>query len=239
MIDCAIVTGAAGGLGRHLALGLARTGYGIVVADTDERAAGECARLVEASGVPARALRADVRDRHDRDRVLAAARELGGPRVLVNNAGGWTPGDQYPHAAESAWTATIELNLIAPMALSQLVIPAMRERGGGAIVNIASSGGIGAEAYGSPEYGAAKAGLIRFTATLGGLGDVRVMCVAPDWIGLDRAQTRWRAMSAAERAASRPLIPPGEVIAAVLDLIRAGAGGQVVEIWGGDPPDRK
>ena len=239
MANTAIVTGAGDGLGREIALGLADAGYGVVVADIDEQAAQACANRIEAYGTPARALGADVRERQDLNRIVALAQELGGPHLLVNNAGGWTPQRQYPQATATEWAATINLNLIAPMALSQLVLDPMRAQGGGAIINIASSGGIGLESYGSPEYGAAKAGLIRFTATLAGLAGthgIRMMCVAPDWIGLSRAQTQWQRMSADERATSRPLIPPAEVVAVVLNLIQQGIGGTVVEMWGGDQP---
>ncbi len=234
MASTAIVTGAGDGLGRDIALGLAHAGYGVVVADIDEQAAQACANSIEAYGTPARAVGADVRQPHDLNRIVALARELGGPHVLVNNAGGWTPQRQYPQATAAEWAATINLNLIAPMMLSQLVLDPMRALGGGAIINVASSGGIGFESYGSPEYGAAKAGLIRFTATMAGAAGthgIRMMCVAPDWIGLSRAQAQWQRMSAGERATSRPLIPPAEVVAVVLDLIDKGIGGAVV-----DPP---
>jgi len=239
MADTAIVTGAGEGLGRDIALGLAHAGYGVVVADIDEKSAQACASSIEEQGTPARALGADVRAPADLDRIVAVAQELGDLRVLVNNAGGWTPRRQYPQATAAEWAATINLNLVAPMLLSQLVLEHMRTRGGGAIVNIASTAGIGFESYGSPEYGAAKAGLIRFTASMGGLAStdgIRVMCVVPDWIGLSRAQDEWQRMSAAERAASRPLIPPAEIVALVLGLIEDGTGGTVVELWGGDRP---
>jgi NAD(P)-dependent dehydrogenase (short-subunit alcohol dehydrogenase family) len=239
MADTAIVTGAGNGLGRQIALGLAHAGYGVVVADLDEQAAQACANSIEACGMPAHALGADVREPDDLKRIVAAAQNFGGPQVLVNNAGGWTPRRQYPQATPAEWAATISLNLTAPMLLSQLVLEPMREQGGGAIVNIASSGGVGFESYGSPEYGAAKAGLIRFTASQPSLASshgVRMMCVAPDWIGLDRAQAQRERMRADEQAALPPLIPPAEVVAVVLDLIRTGVGGTVVEMWGGDQP---
>ncbi|GLY02990.1 SDR family oxidoreductase [Actinoplanes sp. NBRC 101535] len=235
MTRIAIVTGGGDGLGREIVIGLAGAGYGVVVADVDAAAARDCADRVAAVGVPARALRADVREPADLHRIVAAARELGGPHVLVNNAGGWTPYQQYPQADADAWTATITLNLIAPMMLGQLVLEPMRELGGGAIVNIASSGGLGAAPYGSPEYGAAKAGLIRFTSSAAGLAQThrtRVMCVAPDWIGLPRAQEQWRRLAVKERA----LIPPADVVATVLNLIADGTAGAVVEMWGGPPP---
>lgn len=239
MTRTAIVTGAGNGLGREIALGLADAGYGIVAADLEEQAAEACARLIEARGVPARAVAADVRRPDDLNRIVAIARRRGGPHVLVNNAGGWTPERQFPQATAAEWLATISLNLTAPMLLSQLVLEPMRAQGGGAIVNIASSGGLGYQPYDSPEYGAAKAGLIRFTASMAGLTTthgVRMMGVAPDWIGLSRARARWERMSADERAASRPLIPPAEVVAVVADLLRDGVGGTVVEMWGGDQP---
>ncbi|MEV4280032.1 SDR family NAD(P)-dependent oxidoreductase [Actinoplanes xinjiangensis] len=239
MARTAIVTGGGSGLGREISLGLAHAGYGIVVVDRDESAAHACASSIGEHGLSAQALRADVRVPEDVTGIVAAAQRLGGPHVLVNNAGGWTPQRQYPQAEAAEWAATINLNLIAPMLLSQHVLGPMREQGGGAIINIASSGGIGFEPYGSPEYGAAKAGLIRFTASLAGLASshgVRMMCVAPDWIGLSRAHAQWERMSAPERSASRPLIPPADVVAVILELLRTGSGGTVVEMWGGDQP---
>src|SRR3954453_10355622 len=104
MAGTAIVTGAGSGLGRHVALALPRAAYGIVVADAARPAAGECAAQIKALGRPARAVVADVRERAGLDRVVAAATELGDLRVLVNNAGGWTPRRQYPAATAEEWT---------------------------------------------------------------------------------------------------------------------------------------
>ena len=159
----AIVTGAGSGLGREIALGLAGAGAGVVIADLDPRAAEETARLVREHGVPARAVVTDIRDPEEAYRLVRLAGADGGPHILVNNAGGWTPGGQYPAALPEDWLATIALNLTIPMLLSQLVLEPMRELGGGAIVNIASSAGLGDDGYGSPEYAASKAGLIHLT----------------------------------------------------------------------------
>jgi NAD(P)-dependent dehydrogenase (short-subunit alcohol dehydrogenase family) len=105
----------------------------------------------------------------------------------------------------------------------------MRRQGGGAVVNIASSAGLGTEPYVSPEYGAAKAGLIRFTSTLGDLPGVRVNCVAPGWILTERAEEELARMSPDERAAAPTPIPLDTVADAVIELIRDDArSGQLV-----------
>ena len=95
------------------------------------------------------------------------------------------------------------------------------------------------DAYASPEYGAAKAGLIRFTTALGDLRErmnVRVNCVVPDWIATDRARGELERMTAAERAAAGPLVPMADVAAAVIGLRpRRRLAGRVVLLRGGRP----
>jgi NAD(P)-dependent dehydrogenase (short-subunit alcohol dehydrogenase family) len=90
------------------------------------------------------------------------------------------------------------------------------------VVNVASIGGTGSGAYESPEYAAAKAGLIRLTSALSGLAGtdgIRVNCIVPDWIGLPRAHDELAQMTDAERAALPPLIPPDQVADVVVGLI--------------------
>lgn len=72
------------------------------------------------------------------------------------------------------------------MYATQEALRLMKPAGAGAVVNIASTAGLGHEPYQSPEYAAAKAGLIRFTSTLGGSTDVRVNCLVPDWVATER-----------------------------------------------------
>jgi NAD(P)-dependent dehydrogenase (short-subunit alcohol dehydrogenase family) len=236
-----IVTGGGSGLGRYLALGLADADTSVIVADVDPAAAAETAGLVRERGVAARAVECDVRDERQAYELIRHAAATGGPHVLIKNAGGWTPGEQYPAATADAWTATVRLNLLAPMLLTQLALEPMRSAGGGAVVNIASSAALGDDAYSSPEYGAAKAGLIRFTSSAAGLADthgVRVSCVVPGWIGLDRAHAELAALPEAERAATPPLVPPDRIVAVVLGLIRTGRPGTIVEMLRGDEPPR-
>ena len=237
----ALITGAGAGLGRELAVGFARAGANVLIADIDAGAAANVAASVRAEGRHAWPVLVDLCDDQQVEALVAKAETLGGPHVLVNNAGGWGTGDQqFPLSPRAEWNAVLDLNLRAPMLLTQLCLEPMRLAGGGVVINIASSGGTGYAAYGSPEYAAAKAGLIRLTACLAALPAthrVRAACVVPDWIGLGRAHEQLAAMPAEERTATPPLIPPEDVVDAVLGLVRDDTrSGSVVELWGGERP---
>jgi NAD(P)-dependent dehydrogenase (short-subunit alcohol dehydrogenase family) len=91
------------------------------------------------------------------------------------------------------------------------------------------------EPYESPEYGAAKAGLIRFTAALREVRGVRVACVVPDWIRTERAEAELAAMTPEERAAAPEPLPLEALTDAVVALVRDDASaGRVVVLRGGD-----
>jgi NAD(P)-dependent dehydrogenase (short-subunit alcohol dehydrogenase family) len=98
------------------------------------------------------------------------------------------------------------------------------------LVNIASTTGLVHEPYQSPEYGAAKAGLIRFTSALAAVDGVRVNCVVPDWVATER-------VTAQERATTPSPIPLETVADAVLRLIRDDTlAGRVLVLSRGEPP---
>jgi len=226
----AVVTGGAAGLGAFVVRRLVAEGATVVVCDVDSGASA----AKEADSRVA-FVRGDVRVGADVERVVAFAVErFGGLDVLVNNAGGVSRGEQWPAASALEWGATLDLNLRAPMLATQLALEPMRARGGGAVVNIASSAGLGLAPYDSPEYGAAKAGLIRFTASVASLREeigVRVNCIAPHWIGLERAHAELAAMSLAERAAAPPFVDPSAIADAVVWLVRdESLAGRVVEM---------
>ena len=118
----------------------------------------------------------------------------------------------------------------------QLALPLLRASGG-AVVNVASSAGVEEKAYGSPPYAAAKAGLVRLTTSLAGLDSdgVRVTCVVPGWVGLERAHTERAALDPERAAAAPALVPPELVAPTVVRLVREDApGGTVVELLDGD-----
>ncbi len=238
----AVVTGAGDGLGREIALRLGRVGVGVLVTDRDGDAAAATARTVRESRVTAWSMPVDVCDDADLRLLAERAHDLGGADLLVNNAGGWTEGGlQYPDADPAAWSRTLDLNLRAPMLLTQLFLDGLDRRRGprdepGAVLNVASSAGVKRTGYGSPEYAAAKAGLVRFTTAMARpdvAARARVTCVVPGWVGLPRAHEQWAGLSEEERAAAGPLVPPGEVAGAVLDLLERGEPGTVVELLGG------
>jgi NAD(P)-dependent dehydrogenase (short-subunit alcohol dehydrogenase family) len=236
----AVVTGAAAGTGRVIALALAGLGARVVVADIDGDGAHAVGAIIAGRGGAGRAVRADVCDDRGIEAIAATAAALGGGlHILVNNAGGWGTTDrQYPEATPAEWGAVLDLNLRAPMRLTQRLLAPMTQAGAGVVVNISSSAGRGDRPYASPEYGAAKAGLIRFTTALGGLHKtmgVRVNCIVPDWIGLDRAHAELARMPASQRAAMPPLIPPATVAEAVVTFVRDDTlSGRVVVLPGGE-----
>ena len=237
----AVITGGGGGLGRELALGLSAAGARCLIADVDLAAAEQVAALIRHRGVEAWAAQVEVGDDQQAAALVELARSLGGPHILVNNAGGWGSGERrFPHSPSAEWSGVLDVNLRAPMLLTQLCLDPMRANGGGVVVNVASSAGIGRGGYDCPEYAAAKAGLIRLTTSLAGLRethDVRVTCVVPDWIGLPRAVEELAAMSPAERESKPPLIPPLAIVEVVLGLVADDtASGTVVELWGGQDP---
>jgi len=113
--------------------------------------------------------------------------------------------------------AALDVNLRAPMLTTQLAIPGMRAAGGGAVVNVGSTAGVGFGPHVSPEYSAAKAALIRFTTTLPDLGGVRVNCVVPDWVATPRGIRERAALPPAERG--QALVPLEAVTDAVVDFV--------------------
>ena len=151
----AIITGASRGLGLALATALAADGYRLVVDARD----GAALRTAVAGLDKVTAIPGDVADPAHRAELAAAAARLGGPDLLVNNAGtlGASPLPALADYPVDELRSSFEVNVVAPIALTQLLLPALRERGG-AVLNITSDAAV--EPYaGWGGYGAAKAAL--------------------------------------------------------------------------------
>lgn len=180
----AIVTGAAGGIGRATALRLAADGARVVASDLKDAAIDETAAAVEAAGGEAIAVPHDVTRSDDWARVVAEAHgRFGALDVLVNNAGiegAVAPIDQSP---EGVFDRVMAVNVKGVFLGMKAVLPVLRERGGGSIVNVASVAGFIGDANIAP-YVASKHAVIGLTrsAAIGAAADgitVNAVCPSP------------------------------------------------------------
>jgi NAD(P)-dependent dehydrogenase (short-subunit alcohol dehydrogenase family) len=243
----AIVTGGSSGIGRATAILLAQHGARVFVGDLrllpeNEKKFAELSIHQQTCDV-----RSDVDVRRLVDAALGAA---GGVDILVNNAGiGMVK--QIPDVSEADWDACLDTNFKSAFLFSRLVIPSMRARGGGSIVNISSNAGILPRAH-DPVYSTSKGALNAFTHSLAlchADDRIRVNAVCPGPVGdtgmmnadlakaADRAKTAQMFIDASPLArAYGRMISPEEVAQAVLYLCSDAAAmvtGTSIAIDGG------
>ena len=240
----ALVTGASSGIGRATVLRLAAAGCLVAALGRDERTLA--AVVSEAGPGRCRAFAGELAEVASvRATVQAALAWLDGVDIVVNNAGVGFRADVLD-TTEEQWDLTFAVNARAPFLVCQETLPSMLERGGGAIVNVSSVGGlIGIPARAA--YGASKAALISLTRSLAvdyaGRG-VRANCVAPGttetpWVdriitGADDPQSLRRQM--ASRQIVGRLGTADEIADAILFLASDRAGffhGSTVVVDGG------
>ena len=232
----ALVTGAGAGIGRSVALQLAHEGAVVVIADVDEEAGSSVVREIRSEGEQAAYIVADVASGADVSRMIAFAEdEFGGLDVLVNNAGGVTE-PYFPDGEPEHWGRTLDLNLRGVMLSIHFGVRAMKKRGGGAIVNVSSMGGIGFRPYDKSEYGAAKAGVVRLTASLATLKEqmgVRVNCICPGWVDTPASRASRAEMTPEQREKLVPpvLLQPEEIAEAVAMFVEDETMAGRVIIW--------
>jgi 3-oxoacyl-[acyl-carrier protein] reductase len=161
----ALVTGATKGIGFAIAERLLREGAAVTVCGRDEAQLQRACSELSAYGSVA-PVAADVRRPEDIKRLVAAAvDESGSIDVLVNNAGGITNFGGYDDLDQADWVEAFELNLMSAVNASRAVVPRMRERGWGRIVNIATESATQPDAF-FPHYAAQKAALLSVTKSL-------------------------------------------------------------------------
>ena len=176
----AIVTGGGAGIGRATCLAFAREGAAVAVVDL--QAAETVAAEIQAAGGRAAHYTADVSRSADVQTVVDdVVQRFGSVDILVNNAGVGRPG-RIEEVSEDEWDRTLAVDLKAHFLCCRAVVPHMRRRGRGHIVNVASIAGRHVSLANSIPYTSAKAGVIGFTRHLAqevGPDGIRVNAVAP------------------------------------------------------------
>ena len=181
----AIVTGAAQGLGRAIALELLERGANLALCDLQGDKLEALARKRAAAGAIHWARVDLAAAREIRDFAAAAQARFGQVDILVNNAG-VHPLRAIGEVDEAEWDRVLGVNLKAPFLLCQAVLPGMRRRRYGRIINIASEAGRTGGSVPSPHYTASKGGLLTFTRNLAlevGAEGITVNAVCPGRIG--------------------------------------------------------
>jgi 3-oxoacyl-[acyl-carrier protein] reductase len=181
----ALVTGAARGIGKSIALKLAAAGAGVAIIDLiyDDNAKAVESEIA-ALGVKSKAYAANAANYEEVQKVVAdIANEFGGIDVLVNNAG-ITKDGAIKRMTEDQWDAVIAVNLKSVFNFTKAVQPVMWKQGGGSIINMSSVVGVSGNAN-QANYSASKAGIIGFTKSVAkefGIRGIRSNAIAPGFI---------------------------------------------------------
>jgi 2-deoxy-D-gluconate 3-dehydrogenase len=183
----AIVTGGNGGIGLGMARGLAEAGADIAIVGRNEAKSAMAAGELKRIGIRAIAVTADVTDKAAVAAMVArTVHELGRVDILINNAG--INIRKPPDALDlEEWDSVIRTNLTSAFLCSQAVYPAMKQAGGGKIINIGSMMSIFGASF-APAYAASKGGIVQFTrscAVAWAADNIQANAVLPGWIDTD------------------------------------------------------
>jgi len=204
----ALITGASRGLGRALAAGLAREGYTLIIDARNADALDAAAAGIWDAGGTVTAVPGDVTDPEHRAALLRAAEQAGRLDLLVNNAGtlGASPLPALADYPVDELRAAFEVNVIAPIALTQLLLPLLRGHGG-AVLNITSDAAD--QAYtGWGGYGAAKAALEQASNVLAAEEvAIRVWWVDPGDLRTDMHQQAFPGQDISDRPEPDSVVP--------------------------------
>jgi 3-oxoacyl-[acyl-carrier protein] reductase len=242
----AIVTGSGRGIGREVALRLARDGAHIVVNDLDDEPAAETIKLIQALGGKAMACNGDVTAKDFGDRIVeTAVAQLGGLHVIVNNAG-YTWDNVIQKMTDEQWYAILDVHMTAPFRILRAFAPYLRtaheeesrqgRRVVRKVVNVSSTSGVNGNA-GQINYSAAKAAIMGMTRTMAkewGRYNVTVNAVAFGYIQTRLTQPLAEGEAGTIEVQGRKVRVgvQGARIAALNQMIPLGRGGTPQEAAG-------
>ena len=238
----ALVTGTGSqiGMGKAIALTLAKEGCDIISSDMDLAGAKKTADEVKSLGRKAIAVKTDVSSSTEvQNMVTEALKEFGKIDILVNTAGGTAAAGPLHQAKEERWQKDIAVNLLGSLYCARAVLSGMMERKYGKIINFSSAVAISGMP-GSSSYAGAKAGVIAFTKCLSmeaGPAGINVNCLAPTMVmtnfGTHATMDPKRAEEAASRLPLRRLTTTQDIANTVAFLasdISSGITGQVITV---------
>jgi len=227
----AIVTGASKGIGEGTARALAEFGAKVIVSSRKQEAVDEVAESIRAAGGEATGVACHVGDLEQLDQLVARTIDTyGGVDILVNNAAVNPTFGPSLNTDTAAFDKIMQVNVRAPFELSKRVFESMSERGGGAIVNISSIGGLRPEP-GLGIYSVSKAALISLSKVLAGewgRAKVRVNAVCPGLVKTKFSAALWQSDEILKRFTEHlPLgymAEPDEIVPLILFLCSPASG---------------
>ena len=236
----ALVSGAGRGIGREIALELAKARSTVICVSRNESSCGSVAEEIRACGGKAESFAFDVSDSGQvKEKCAEILKKYGAVDILVNNAG-ITRDNLLMRMSDEEWNAVISTNLSSCFYLSRNLVRAMMGKRWGRIINISSVSGIAGNA-GQANYSAAKAGIIGFTKTLArelAARNITANAVAPGFIETDMtAKLPENIMEAAKAAIPLKRFGKPDDIARVCAFLASEEAsyitGQVISVNGG------
>ena len=185
------VTGAGSGIGRAIAIAFAQEGAKVALTGRRTAPLEETAKMI---GDAAVIVPADLTEEKQVAAALAKVESsIGGPDILVNNAGVNLPKRYLHQLTPEAIRSLVDGNLTAPFLTSVAVLPGMRSRGGGMLIQIASMAGKGISFLSGPGYIAAKHGFVALSQAINqenGIHNIRSCCICPGEVATDILKNR-------------------------------------------------
>ena len=213
-------------------MALAREGANVVVHGRDGAQAQRVVRAIVASGGRAHAVLGDLTQEDAVERLVAEAKaQVGGINILVNNAGGSGPKNDWLTTSAAGWESTYDRNVLAAVRVSTRLLPGMREARWGRVINISSGAATMPPATG-PDYSAAKAAVNALTASMAkavAAEGVTVNAISPGTIKSAKLEDGFRAAAAARGIAAEDA-PWEDIQRGVLPLFANVPLGRVGEL---------